>query len=202
MTSGGEPVTVRAPSAFLDACSRYDWLCAERPVGRPADPDTQLDIARSVNLRVNLATAEVSDAANYGVAEYWTLPQRGRGDCEDYVLAKYRLLLEAGMDSGSLAVAIVLDRLGRNHAVLVLHHRDGDLVLDNLLADVTPWHETGYRFLAMQGADDKRGWIAVAQQPDRGAIAGLSAHAPGDVPAAGLSRRGGGYGRPAMARGG
>ncbi len=202
-TSTGEPVAVRAPSAFLDACARYDWLCAGSAPGRLIDPAEMLGLARSVNRRVNLVTTQVTDAENYGLVEYWTLPRRGRGDCEDYVLAKYRLLLEAGIDSRNLAVAIALDRFGSNHAVLVLRHPSGDLILDNLLSDVSPWHETGYRFLAMQREDDKRGWIAAAPPPEAVApAAGLALHRPGGAAAADISPRAAERDRQLMARGG
>jgi len=153
---------VAAPSAFLDACTRYAWLCNLTGSGRLTDPDEQLRIAKGVNLRINLATTQVSDPENYGVPEYWTLPRWARGDCEDFVLAKYRQLLDAGFDSRDLAVAIVLNRRGDNHAVLVLHHSSGDLVLDNLSASVQRWDETGYRFLAMQARENKRSWLVAA----------------------------------------
>jgi len=158
----GAALRVKPPSAFVDACARYAWLCDGSVEGRLTDPDEQLRIARRVNLRVNLATTEISDPENYGVAEYWALPRFGRGDCEDFVLEKYRQLLEAGFDSRDLTVAIALDRLGDNHAVLVVHHSTGDLILDNLSGRVTGWEGSGYRFLAMQARDDKRSWVVVA----------------------------------------
>jgi predicted transglutaminase-like cysteine proteinase len=134
-----------------------------------ADP---LELAREVNRHVNFTVTELSDAENYGVAEYWSLPTNGNGDCEDFVLQKYKLLLDAGVDSRDLSIAIVLDRAGQNHAVLILRHRSGDLVLDSLSSRIRPWNETGYTFLAMQTGADKTQWEVVMHHPrDRNVLA-------------------------------
>lgn len=121
-------------------------------------------LAESVNDRINRSVKQITDIENFGVAEYWTLPVGGRGDCEDFVLAKYKLLLDAGVDSRDLAVAVVLDKNRRNHAVLVLRHEAGDLVLDSLTSSILPWNRTGYTFLAMQADEDKSAWQAVMGQ--------------------------------------
>ena len=51
---------------------------------------------KAVNDRVNTTVEPVTDQDNYGVAERWTYPTNGRGDCEDYVLLKRKLLVSAG----------------------------------------------------------------------------------------------------------
>lgn len=159
---------IKAPPGFRDSCARLGWLCAsddpaaQAPDARPIDADRLLELAETVNRRVNRAVTQLSDPENYGVAEYWTLPVNGQGDCEDFVLQKYKDLLDAGVPARNLSVAIVLDRRGDNHAVLVLRHPSGDLVLDSLTSHVVPWHRSGYRFLAMQAAEDKSRWEIVA----------------------------------------
>jgi predicted transglutaminase-like cysteine proteinase len=161
-----ERMLVNAPPGFHDSCRRYGWLCEHRAVdAQPVDAAQLLDLARSINRRVNFTVSQLSDPENYGTAEYWTLPTNGSGDCEDFVLQKYKLLLDAGIDSRDLSIAVVLDRQGNNHAVLVLRHSSGDLVLDSLASRVLPWNRTGYRFLAMQFGDDKTQWEMVAHQP-------------------------------------
>lgn len=159
------PVTVAAPPGFRESCARYAWLCDSSPAAVELPADRLLALAHAVNRRVNGSVSQLSDAENYGTADYWTLPLNGRGDCEDFVLMKYRLLMEAGVGGQDLAVAVVLDRNGNNHAVLVLRHASGDLVLDSLRPEVMPWSETGYRFLAMQGSRDPSLWEVVADQP-------------------------------------
>src|SRR3954453_8331472 len=49
-----------------------------------------------VNDRVNAAVEPVTDEDNYGTIEYWSYPANGKGDCEDYVLMKRKLLIDAG----------------------------------------------------------------------------------------------------------
>ncbi len=157
---------VNAPRGFNDSCRRYQWFCTNRATGaRPIDQADLLDLARKINRRVNFLVSELSDAENYGVADYWTLPANGNGDCEDFVLQKYKLLLDAGVDSRDLSIAVVLDRHGDNHAVLVLRHGSGDLVLDSLTSGNRPWNQTGYTYLAMQSSDDKTRWQVVMNQP-------------------------------------
>ena len=157
---------VNAPPGFDDSCRRYQWFCTNRTPGvRPVGQADLLDLARKINRRVNLAVSQLSDPENYGVADYWTLPANGNGDCEDFVLQKYKLLLDAGADSRDLSIAVVLDRQGDNHAVLVLRHSSGDLVLDSLVSRIRPWNRTGYTFLAMQTGGDKTQWEVVMNQP-------------------------------------
>jgi predicted transglutaminase-like cysteine proteinase len=157
---------IDAPPGFSQGCRRYQWICDNRVGNRAAMSQADLlDLARSVNSRVNLTVAPLTDVENYGVADYWTLPANGNGDCEDYVLQKFKLLLDAGIDSRDLSIAIVLDRDGNNHAVLVLRHGSGDLVLDSLTSGIRPWNQTGYTFLAMQAAHDNTKWEVVMNQP-------------------------------------
>lgn len=161
-----ERVLVTPPPQFRDSCRRYMWLCDNAvPSGTVLSDTEMLELASRINRRVNLMVAPVTDAENYGTADYWTLPTRLTGDCEDYVLLKYKMLIEAGIDGRNLAVAIALNRKGENHAVLVLHHASGDLVLDSETSRIELWNETGYRFLAMQSSDDRSAWEVVAKQP-------------------------------------
>lgn len=158
--------SINPPPGFTLSCSRYAWLCANRQIASGGiKGDEKLAIARKVNSEVNASIQPLTDAENYGVEEYWTLPANGRGDCEDYVLEKYRRLIDAGVDSRDLRIAVVLDRRGNNHVVLVLNHRDGDLVLDSLVQAIVPWNDTGYTFLAAQMGEDKARWEVVANSP-------------------------------------
>lgn len=160
------PTMVEPPPGFKEACGRYDWLCrGGSPAASTLDQARILELARSINRRVNRRITQLSDIENYGASDRWTLPRNGSGDCEDIVLLKYSLLLQAGVDGRDLAIAIVLDRNGDNHAVLVLRHESGDLVLDSLTSGIRVWNDTGYRFLAMQNADDQTAWEVVADRP-------------------------------------
>jgi len=89
-----------------------------------------------VNRAVNSAIRYISDYAQHGVVDRWTAPlatlAAGRGDCEDYAIAKYAILRASGVPEADLRLLLVRDRAVRqDHAVLAV--RDGDrwLVLDN-----------------------------------------------------------------------
>lgn len=167
-TNPSGPILVKAPPGFVDSCARYRWLCTERAgTAERLAPNAMLDLARRINARVNRTVTPLSDPENFGVAEYWTLPVNGSGDCEDYALEKYRLLLEAGIDGRDLRIAVVLDRNGDNHVVLVLRHPSGDLVLDSLTDRILAWNRTGYRFLAMQYGTETALWEVVAERSRR-----------------------------------
>lgn len=89
-----------------------------------------------INRAVNLTIAAASDKAQYGIEDRWASPlttfTSGRGDCEDYALAKYAALHAAGFSNGELRLLIVrLPRSQTDHAVLSVRHDGRWLVLDN-----------------------------------------------------------------------
>lgn len=89
-----------------------------------------------INRAINLSIRPVSDLSQYGVDDYWASPlatlSSGGGDCEDYAIAKYVALQEAGVMPDDLRLVIVRDlRRQATHAVVAVH-RDGEwLLLDN-----------------------------------------------------------------------
>ena len=89
-----------------------------------------------VNRLVNASIRYVSDMAQHGVPDLWSPPlatlTSGLGDCEDYAIAKYVALREAGAAEESLRLLLVRDRAaGQDHAVLAVRQDDRWLVLDN-----------------------------------------------------------------------
>jgi predicted transglutaminase-like cysteine proteinase len=93
----------------------------------------QLDEA---NRAVNAAVRYVSDFAQFGEADRWSAPlatfATGKGDCEDYAIAKYVALREAGFPTEEMRLVLVRDRAVRqDHAVLAAHIDDHWLILDS-----------------------------------------------------------------------
>jgi hypothetical protein len=113
-----------------------------------------------VNTMVNASVRYVTDASLYNRQEYWTYPN-GRGDCEDYVLAKRKMLLERGWRAETLLIGVALDLEGLRHAVLIAATDKGDFVLDNQLERVVAWHETGYTWEKRQTAANANIWVAL-----------------------------------------
>jgi predicted transglutaminase-like cysteine proteinase len=90
----------------------------------------------TANRLINGAIRYQSDLAQYGVVDVWSAPLAslgtGRGDCEDYAIAKYVLLREAGVAELDLRILLVRDRAVReDHAVLAVREDNTWLVLDN-----------------------------------------------------------------------
>jgi predicted transglutaminase-like cysteine proteinase len=96
----------------------------------------------AVNRFVNGRVAFVDDIRQYRSADVWqsaadTL-RRGRGDCEDYAIAKLQLLRAAGFGAEDLYLVIVRDLVRRaDHAVLVVRSEGRLLLLDNATDRVT-----------------------------------------------------------------
>ena len=90
-----------------------------------------------VNHAVNSAIRYVSDVQQHGVADLWSSAlatfSTGRGDCEDYAIAKYVALIEAGVPEHDVRIVLVRHMgLSEAHAVLSAREADKWLVLDNL----------------------------------------------------------------------
>ncbi|MDQ3144915.1 MAG: transglutaminase-like cysteine peptidase [Pseudomonadota bacterium] len=90
----------------------------------------------AVNVYVNGRVAFVDDSRQFGVADRWSPAAetlaRGRGDCEDYALAKMAMLRRAGFADDDLYLVVLKDLVRRaDHAVLVVRSEGRFLVLDN-----------------------------------------------------------------------
>ena len=89
-----------------------------------------------INRGVNEAVRYVSDFAQHGVVDLWSSPLEtmatGMGDCEDYAIAKFALLLDAGVPEQDLRILLVRDLAVRqDHAVLAVRVDGRWLMLDN-----------------------------------------------------------------------
>jgi len=135
----------------------YQLLCLEAPSEcrggggsvAQATGDT-LNLLKRINRSVNVAIAPRND----GAVDRWQAGAAS-GDCEDYVLAKRRALIKAGLPASALRIAHVRTSSGEDHAVLVVKTTDGDFVLDNLNGQVRILARIGYRIVSMSGADPR-----------------------------------------------
>lgn len=90
----------------------------------------------AVNAYVNRRVTFVDDSRRFGVADRWSSAKEtlasGRGDCEDYALAKMAMLRRAGIAEHNLYLVVLKDLVRRaDHAVLVVRSEGRFLVLDN-----------------------------------------------------------------------
>ena len=114
-----------------------------------------------INKWVNEQIKQMTDLDHWGVVERWSYPDDGYGDCEDYVLLKRRMLMQAGWPRQALLITVVRDLKGEGHAVLTVKTDKGEFVLDNQDEEVRLWSETGYRYVKRQSQADPNLWVAL-----------------------------------------
>ena len=160
------------------------WVefCAEHPVECRVTPSVPRDVVLSnkawidlsrINKWVNDSVKPMTDLEHWGVVEKWSYPDDGYGDCEDYVLLKRRMLMEAGWPREALLITVVREKNGNGHAVLTVKTDKGEFILDNQNENVLPWTETGYRFVKRQSQGDQNVWVSLGD--NRPAVATASA---------------------------
>ena len=96
----------------------------------------EVERLEAVNRYVNDRVTFVDDRKQYGQADVWSAAaetlSRGRGDCEDYAIAKLQMLRRAGFADRDMYLVIVKDLVSRSdHAVLVVRAAGQMHVLDN-----------------------------------------------------------------------
>jgi predicted transglutaminase-like cysteine proteinase len=151
------------PYGWVDFCNRYAGEC-DGPV-LPAvsitlTPAVQHEL-ETVTRSVNASVESVTDMDHWGVVDRWDYPLDGKGDCEDYVLMKRKILIEHGLPRQALLVTVVKDHAGEGHAVLTVKTSRADVVLDNMTDKVLRWDETGYRFIKRQSQEDQNRWMSI-----------------------------------------
>ncbi|TPK71256.1 transglutaminase [Mesorhizobium sp. B2-4-12] len=151
------------PIGHYDFCKLNPGECSIRPADLAPAILTDGLMRKLVNVttRVNAAVKPMSDMDVYGKDEVWAYPDKGVGDCEDYVLEKRRQLARMGMSLADLLITVVRKPDGEGHAVLTVRTDRGDYVLDNLNDKIKPWDQTGYRFLKRQAIDNTGRWVSI-----------------------------------------
>jgi predicted transglutaminase-like cysteine proteinase len=108
-------------------------LLAVVDAGRPMQDRARLGM---INRAINLSIQATSDVVQHGVPDVWSSPLAtfgsGKGDCEDYAIAKFAALLLAGVPPQDLRLVLVRNlRLQEAHAVLAARLGDRWIILDN-----------------------------------------------------------------------
>ena len=165
----------RPPIGWVEFCVEYRPECNSKP-SAPRDvvltPKAWSDMVK-VNNWANDNIKPLTDLEHWGVVERWNYPDDGYGDCEDYVLLKRRMLMQAGWPREALLITVVRDKKNDGHAVLTVKTNKGEFVLDNQEPQVLPWNKTGYRFVKRQSQSDPNVWVALGEP--QGAPATVSA---------------------------
>jgi predicted transglutaminase-like cysteine proteinase len=154
---------VRAPIGWVDFCTDHKSECFVTPTAARdivLSPKAWRDL-NLVNRSVNTRVKPMTDLEHYGVVEKWAFPDDGYGDCEDYVLEKRRVLMQAGWPREALLITVVRDKQGEGHAVLTVKTDKGEFILDNQNEEIVLWSATGYKFVKRQAQSDPNAWVSL-----------------------------------------
>lgn len=155
------------PIGHYEFCRTYRSECREKrgsyaPITITRDVWAEI---LNVNATVNMVIEPRSDYEIYGREEVWTFPDVA-GDCEDYVLLKRQMLINAGLAPGALLITVVRKPDGEGHAVLTVRTDRGDFILDNLYNDVRLWSDTEYAYIKRQSERHAGHWVSI-EMPDQ-----------------------------------
>lgn len=155
------------PIGHYEFCKSLPQECNVRSRDVPAAKlSPQLwRVVVDVNHKVNEQIKPMTDMDMYGKEEFWVYPTTV-GDCEDYVLLKRRMLMEAGISPANLLITVVRKRDGEGHAVLTLRTDGGDYILDNLADEVLAWTDTDYTYLKRQSTGHTGRWVTIQTPAD------------------------------------
>lgn len=135
-----------ALAATLSDTRLTSWLSL---LDNPSQDDERAQLER-VNHFINRSVTFVSDQQAWAVDDYWATPAQtlslGKGDCEDFAIAKYFSLVRMGVPSEKLRLTFV-KALKQNQAHMVLAYYPSasaqPLILDNLDPRIRPASERG-----------------------------------------------------------
>jgi predicted transglutaminase-like cysteine proteinase len=153
----GVEAALRAEDDVFSRCQADAELCppaARNFLAIVAQGRAQTGRARLgvINRAVNMAIIPTSDLAQWGVIDRWSPPLEtfttGRGDCEDYAIAKYAALRRAGLAAEDVRLVIVRNvAVNEDHAVaaarldghwIILDNRFLKMVEDSQMSEVIP----------------------------------------------------------------
>ena len=163
----------QSPYGWLHFCRAQPAECAPAPLEPAYIALTSRAWAElnQINTIVNRQIKPLGDEDHYRIYEqqilnWGTNPDDGKGNCNDYVLMKRKLLIEAGWPKAALMMTVVIDHSGGGHLILTVQTDQGDLILDNMRDDIVAWDRTGYRFVKRQSARNQNEWVSVQAPGD------------------------------------
>lgn len=144
-----------APFAHVKFCISNPDQC-ERKNGARSVEFAGLVKAKivEINRNVNASISPVLDAPG---KEVWEI-DAAQGACNDYAVTKRKRLIDAGIPSSAVRLAVAKTGSGEGHAVVVVRTNEGDMVLDNRTNSVVRWDRTDLRWIKIQASDDANRW--------------------------------------------
>ena len=144
-----------APFAHVVFCVKTPAECRERRgdaiVAMTPRNRATLD---GVNSAINNAIIPREDPARNGK---WEINPPA-GDCNDYAVTKRNALLQAGMSTQAVRLAIAMTPEGIGHTVVIVRTTEGDMVLDNRNDEIKRWDRTDLAWLKVESSADPKQW--------------------------------------------
>ena len=80
------------------------------------------------------------------------------GDCNDYAVSKRSRLIQAGLPTRAVRLAITKTPQGIGHTVVVVRTSGGDVVLDNRTSAIRRWDRTDLSWVKVESTNNPRNW--------------------------------------------
>lgn len=159
------------PFGYVGFCRRHPGECdgSITSPSRVTLTDARWRQLQRINSQVNSEVRPVEDSVLYDRPEWWSYPSARGGDCEDFVLLKRRRLIEAGWPADALLIAVVRQRNGEGHAVLLAVTEEGEYVLDNQSRRIVTWEDAPYTWVKRQSRHHPFVWVRVERGRDKAA---------------------------------
>ena len=150
------------PFQHVRFCLRYPSDCKSNPAENDhidLDAETS-ELLKRVNHSVNMSIIPTRKSYGRNLGDGWTIAP-DMGDCNDYAVTKRHKLIEKGLPSKALRLAVV---------VLVVVTKKGDIVMDDLTEVIRPWQSTDYDWLKIQSATDSKFWHEIKRPAVRRSV--------------------------------
>lgn len=147
-----------APFAHVAFCMEAPLECVDGG-GSSAIAMTPKNAAiiEGVNSAVNSAIIPREDP---GRSRNWQINPFA-GDCNDYAVSKRSELVQAGMPTRALRLAVAKTPRGIGHTVLVVRTTSGDVVLDNRNYELKRWDQTDLKWLKIESSENPQIWFSL-----------------------------------------
>ena len=145
-----------APFSFVKFCVDYPEDCPKSggPGRIKLTSERMVELA-SVNRAVNNVIRPKADTS---ALRYWKL-NVDEGDCNNFAVQKRHELIQRGWPAAALALTVAKTSWGEGHLVVTVRTDKGDLVLDNLRANIVSWQRTGYDWIMRQSERNPQFWV-------------------------------------------
>lgn len=157
--------SVLGPMAHTKFCLDYPSECKVRKIQFRGGtikltPQRRAELTK-INAKVNRAIRPDPNTAGLAAEKWLVAPPSG--ECHDYAVTKRHDLIARGWPARALLLAEVIVPSGEHHLVLVIRTNEGDLVADNLNANIRNWSKIDYQWVRIQTPANPMYWATLAR---------------------------------------